>query len=288
MERHKISRTKDLIVKAQLAKSLVELGLPHGLLEAATWTAGDSGSAGRNLAAAFGLRCYHARDVPKQAMEWCLDLCRENMKPLYERVWSWSDAKKRKQLGAIPSRFVLAYDAPAPAPATAAAVVPPSTSTSCGSLGPLVGFANYRFEAEGGEPVLYCYELQLAACCQRRGLGQRLMGVLEHMALQAGMSKVMLTVFKENTAAVNFYRKLGYSLDASSPDHAACGGVTSAGYHILSKACAAAQQQQAAATSPEPAAAAATPDAPPPANGSSGGGAAGAGAALPGAAGGGP
>ena len=83
------------------AKSPVELGLPHGLLEASTWTGSHGSHGSKDLAAAFALRCCHARDLPKQAMDWCLDLCRENMKPLYERVWSWSDAKKRKQLGAV-------------------------------------------------------------------------------------------------------------------------------------------------------------------------------------------
>lgn len=38
----------------------------------------------------------------------------------------------------------------------------------------------------------------------------------------AGMSKVMLTVFIENAAAVGFYRKLGYDLDETSPDY--CSG----------------------------------------------------------------
>lgn len=33
------------------------------------------------------------------------------------------------------------------------------------------------------------------------------------------MAKVMLTVFKDNEAAMCLYRKLGYSIDEASPDY---------------------------------------------------------------------
>jgi hypothetical protein len=42
------------------------------------------------------------------------------------------------------------------------------------------------------DAVLYLYEIQLAACAQRGGLGQHLMGLVEIVALHARMPKVGL------------------------------------------------------------------------------------------------
>lgn len=43
-----------------------------------------------------------------------------------------------------------------------------------------------RFEEEEGEAVLYCYELQVAACAQQRGLGSWLVGLLEQIVSWQG------------------------------------------------------------------------------------------------------
>eukprot|EP00198_Chlamydomonas_reinhardtii_P013340 XP_001702677.1 predicted protein [Chlamydomonas reinhardtii] len=140
----------------------------------------------------------------RQQLEWCLDVCRENMAAFYERVWSWSDVKKRRQFTSSASRFLIAYD-------VNAARVP-------------VGYINFRFEYEDGEAVLYCYELQVARAAQQRGLGRAMMELLEQIAWGAGMSKVMLTVFTENVPALAFYSKLGYRLDETSPDYSPASG----------------------------------------------------------------
>eukprot|EP00904_Undaria_pinnatifida_P008683 jgi/Undpi1/4945/HiC_scaffold_19.g08297.m1 len=84
--------------------------------------------------------------------------------------------------------------------------------------GRLAGFCHFRFawdedenedgEGVGGkEDVLYVYELQVAPWTKRRGLGRRMMQALELLANRHGMSKVMLTVFKENKQAMSFYTK---------------------------------------------------------------------------------
>lgn len=43
------------------------------------------------------------------------------------------------------------------------------------------------------------------------------MSMLERIAEHAKMRKVMLTVFKENEAAVRFYDKMAYAVDLISP-----------------------------------------------------------------------
>lgn len=56
-------------------------------------------------------------------------------------------------------------------------------------------------------------------------------------AKQHSMAKVMLTVFKDNAAALALYKKLGYQIDETSPDYGASGDSAAAavGYSIMSK-----------------------------------------------------
>jgi len=43
------------------------------------------------------------------------------------------------------------------------------------------------------------------------------MEVVHQVTLKAGLTKIMLTVFNANEAAVRFYKKLGYVIDGTSP-----------------------------------------------------------------------
>ena len=86
-------------------------------------------------------------------------------------------------------------------------------------------------EEEEVVPVLYVLELAVEKACQGRGLGRRLMQYAETIALDRGMEKVVLTVFKENLAARKFYKALGYSPDEISADE----DDTEASVLILSK-----------------------------------------------------
>ncbi len=74
-----------------------------------------------------------------------------------------------------------------------------------------------RFEEEDDKPVLYVYEIQLEARCQGKGLGKFMMKMMELVAFQLGMSGIMLTALQENSAALNFYKSLGYTQHNSSP-----------------------------------------------------------------------
>jgi N-alpha-acetyltransferase 40 len=66
-------------------------------------------------------------------------------------------------------------------------------------------------------PVLYVYEIHLGANLRSLGLGKHLMSTVEHIARQAEMDKVILSVFTVNTPAEQFYRRLGYGTDETSP-----------------------------------------------------------------------
>lgn len=80
------------------------------------------------------------------------------------------------------------------------------------------------------------YELQVSDAHRRRGLGRHLMRLLEQLGSALGASKVMLTVLKRNTAAVDFYKRVcGYQEDEISPGRYAQDAT--AVYEILSKPC---------------------------------------------------
>ena len=100
----------------------------------------------------------------------------------------------------------------------------------------LAAFCHYRFDYDDDQypscAALYLYEIQVAAAHQSHRLGHALMDTLQHIARDAGMPKVMLTVFKANTRAMGFYRyKLGYEIDEISPSQ----NDDFADYEILSK-----------------------------------------------------
>ena len=93
-------------------------------------------------------------------------------------------------------------------------------------------FLQLRFELEEGEcaavPVLYVYELQLSEPLRRVGLGSRLMAAAMQLCVACGLQRVMLTVLRNNEAAMRLYtHRLQYQ-----PDVTHCEG---ADYVILCK-----------------------------------------------------
>jgi GNAT superfamily N-acetyltransferase len=91
----------------------------------------------------------------------------------------------------------------------------------------VLAFSHFRFEGnyedKPTEEVLYLYELQVNVIARRCGLGRRLMSIMETIAMRANMLCVMLTVFKKNQSAMDFYlNKMKYTIDDSSPSSQAC------------------------------------------------------------------
>ena len=104
---------------------------------------------------------------------------------------------------------------------------------------PPAAFCHFRFNLDDDESmnpleVLYVYEIQVSDRYRRRGLGRRLMGLMEDVARRTGMKRLMLTVFKSNVGAMDFYlNKMKYEIDRMSPSRY---GEEEADYEILSKA----------------------------------------------------
>eukprot|EP00798_Chlamydomonas_sp_ICE-L_P011229 gene11229-18858_t len=164
---------------------------------------------------------------PLYEQEWTFDLVKANMRPLDRQVWGWSDSKKKVQLEAVASRFILASEVCEESGGNETeegkeASAPPQPKP--------VAYINYRLVEYEGLPSLYVYEAMVEPTAQQVGLGTFLMRAAENMAWHLGMDQCVLTEFTENKLAVTFYRKLGYVLDKTSPK-----STTKSGYEILSK-----------------------------------------------------
>lgn len=114
----------------------------------------------------------------------------------------WSPAKKRKEMRLPDLRYIL---------------LKRKTLGSDEKGGTVVGFLSCMLTYEDGYEVVYCYEVHLAEGLQGKGIGKRLMEMMEEMGKRAGVAKAMLTSFKANGNAMTFYERRGYEEDEYSP-----------------------------------------------------------------------
>lgn len=152
--------------------------------------------------------CGRASHFDVGLRDWAFDLTEGNMRAMYEASnWGWNPSAKRRELCHEDALYLVAESAKGPC-----------------------GFVHFRFDMDFGRPVLYCYEIQLESAVQRKGLGTFLMSTLEALASKFRMHRVVLTVFRSNGAALDFYvERLGYCKDKSCPPEG------EADYVILSK-----------------------------------------------------
>lgn len=155
----------------------------------------------------------HPGDTTEEVKDWMLELVRDNMKEMYiDAGWGWDDGQKRRELVDEAARYLIAFNAE----------------------GERIGFTHFRLMMEGLHEVLYVYELHLVESARRKGLGKRLMQLMELIAIKESMRWVMLTVFKENESAQAFYTdKLKYAVDEISPGRTSVAREFT--YDILSK-----------------------------------------------------
>ncbi|KAH0946271.1 hypothetical protein HN011_010946 [Eciton burchellii] len=154
------------------------------------------------------LSCIRAKNAEPECVSWIFDIMERNMKDMYEQAsWGWNADEKQAELTEETSWYLIA---------------------SCNDK--YLGFSHFRFDFDNGDVVLYCYELQLEPLIRRKGLGRFMMSALESIANQNQMLKIVLTVFKHNPSAIQFFYTLGYKLDNTSPSTLA-----NVDYIILSK-----------------------------------------------------
>nr|CAB3264179.1 N-alpha-acetyltransferase 40 [Phallusia mammillata] len=142
------------------------------------------------------LECFTSANLDPDILNWAFLLTKENMQNQYESNWGWNDKEKLKELKEDRIKFLVAFDE---------------------NKKP-VAFTSFRFDLDFGEPVVYCYEIQLINSVQRKGLGKFLIQILHLFAIRYQMHKVVATVLHTNTASRNFFiEKLKYTTDDTSP-----------------------------------------------------------------------
>uniref|UniRef100_A0A182TH79 N-alpha-acetyltransferase 40 n=1 Tax=Anopheles melas TaxID=34690 RepID=A0A182TH79_9DIPT len=157
------------------------------------------------------LQCKRKADMDPKLLKWAFKLAERNVGPQYRACsLGWQPKIKQADLNKAWARYLVATDVATRKPAA---------------------YTMFRFDLDYGRSVLYCYELQVEAEFQRKGLGAFMMKALEQMARHFCMERVVLTVLKNNEDGMRFYRRLGYDVDEMSPDKE-----EDAAYEIMSKA----------------------------------------------------
>lgn len=144
------------------------------------------------------LKCNKSSELSSDMFDVLLQLTENNMKELYEQSsWGWSRMEKMKEFQHKTANFlILSYE------------------------DKVIAFCHFRFEHgdDKNEACVYCCELQVVDEYRRKGIGYYLMNILSLLAVRFQIYKVMLTVFKHNTIAMDFYMKtLKFRIAKSSP-----------------------------------------------------------------------
>lgn len=156
------------------------------------------------------LYCRRKADMESKMLKWAFKLAEKNVGPQYKSCsLGWQPKVKQSDLNKGWARYMVALDRKTKKPAA---------------------YTMFRFDLDYGRSVVYCYEMQVDAEFQRKGLGGFMMQALEKMAQHFGLERVVLTVLKNNEDGMRFYKKLGYDVDETSPDKA-----DNEAYEILSK-----------------------------------------------------
>lgn len=157
----------------------------------------------------------HSRHVDEKNFVKMMALFEPLMKDMYQKSsWGWDINEKMSEWKHPRTKvvFVTKKDAGDLLDDIISNKLPPDEDQ-------LVGFMCLRFEigADKNESALYVYELHIHSDFQRQGLGEELIRMARHLAVEFKMDKIMLTVFMNNDIALKFYNKLKFSPDKSTP-----------------------------------------------------------------------
>ncbi|KAH7883653.1 acyl-CoA N-acyltransferase [Phlebopus sp. FC_14] len=158
----------------------------------------------------FSFSLKTSADLVDDQREQMWNMFEENMYKFYETSsFGWDPQMKKAEMFDQLSRFIIVCHKD-------------SCVTGQGSY--IVAYTIFRFDAEEGQDVVYCYELQVSKDARRCGLGKRLTQMLQEIGTKWGMEKLMLTVFRANDSALCFYESIGFAVDETSPDFTGSSG----------------------------------------------------------------
>lgn len=146
------------------------------------------------------IKYFQWDELSTELQTWLIDLTEQNMKEYYEQSsWGWNRQSKIKEFKHKLARHLIVYDV---------------DNDKCP-----VAFVHFRFEqGYASDAALYCYELQIENEYRREGIGRCLTNLLLQLAFRFRLSKVLLTVSKQNKGAYKFYTSgLNFRIDPNSP-----------------------------------------------------------------------
>ncbi|KAJ8281636.1 hypothetical protein COCON_G00041550 [Conger conger] len=157
------------------------------------------------------IECKRVSALNSNTVDWAYELTKTNMQTLYEQSeWGWKEREKKEEMMDERAWYLLVRDADS-------APLRSLTSDSMWSVG------------------RRCCTVQLESKVRRKGLGKFLIQILQLIANSMQMKKVMLTVFKHNHGAYQFFREaLQFEIDENSPSMSGCCG-DDCSYEILSR-----------------------------------------------------
>lgn len=197
----------------------------------------------------FIIQHYTSNNISKNILKQCINIFENNMSLLYQQSsWGLNLETKLEELNHKKARFLILQpihnninnnsnnDSTEKTTQVSSYSISDDTTTIDDDV--IGGFIHYRFCYDDDETpscvVLYIYEIQIRDVYQKKyGFGKTLMSYIDILCDKLNINKIMLTVFKNNTAAMNFYiNTLHFMIDESSPSkHGDC----NTDYEILSK-----------------------------------------------------
>ncbi|KAL2255602.1 hypothetical protein VTK26DRAFT_3037 [Humicola hyalothermophila] len=147
----------------------------------------------------YNISLARSSNLEAEALGACFGLIEQTSADHYRNsAGKWRPRKKMEEMRSPEMRYILVRDK--------------KSNT-------IRGFTSLMPTYEGGEPVIYCYEIHLDPSLQGTGLGSLLMSFHSTVAQNLPpVTKVMLTCFLSNQRGLDFYRKLGFEEDAISPE----------------------------------------------------------------------
>lgn len=76
--------------------------------------------------------------------------------------------------------------------------------------GERVGVLWFHEQLDEAPPRVFLYDIRIAAAQRGRGLGTKVMRMLDDEARRLGAEEVILSVFEHNTGAIRLYERLGF------------------------------------------------------------------------------
>ncbi|KAF7189729.1 N-alpha-acetyltransferase 40 [Pseudocercospora fuligena] len=155
----------------------------------------------------YSLDLVYADDLSAKQLNDCFSLIESTSRHDYEpSSFGWHPKRKLREMKEKEMRYIVL---------TKYGITSEATRAYHG----YAGFMSFMFTHDSSPtvPVLYIYEIHLVEAARGCGLGKNLMDTAEKIARCLGMEKVMLTCFKSNKKAYNFYERMGYKIDVCSP-----------------------------------------------------------------------